>query len=169
MVIDYSQHNGVCINELSIRALKENSENFIKNFPSSKSYNLQVNYVKETESNIILIADSPEIELLEKLSGEYHLSLSNIFYNSEANYAGNAVIMHGIAAVDVDTYYKGLYYNYPAKFWEEIDNLIHMMSLSGGDWEEIEKEIEYCQSEDYNSIKDMFKNAMRITQAVKNI
>lgn len=163
MVTDYTQHNGVCINELFIHGLKKDVDNFINNFPRSDSYNLQIVYVKETESNIILIADSPEIKLFENLSGEYHLSLSNTFYNSEADYAGNALIMHGNSKVEVETYYKGLYYFYPARFWEEIDNLIEMMRITGGDWEEIEKEIDFCQEEDYNTVKDMFKGVVRIT------
>lgn len=168
MVIDYSQHNGVCINEIIIHGLKPDIDNLIKHFPLSDNYNLQVNYVKETESNIILIADSPEIKLFENLSGEYHVSLTNTFYNSEADYAGAAVIMHGDAKVEVETYYKGLYYFYPAKFWEEIDNLMEMMRITGGDWEEIENEIDFCQEEDYNTVKDMFKGVVCITGSSKN-
>ena len=168
MAIDYSQHNGLCINEIIIHGLKPDVDNLIKHFPLSDNYNLQVNYVKETESNIILIADSPEIKLFENLSGEFHVSLSNRFYNSEADYAGAAVIMNGNSNVEVETYYKGLYYFYPARFWEEMDNLMEMMRITGGDWEEIENEIDFCQEEDYNTVKDMFKGVLRITGTTKN-
>jgi hypothetical protein len=155
-------HNGVCINEIIIYGLKDATDKLINSFPHG-NVSIQVNFQNQTETSITIISDTPEIILLEKISGDYHVTIRNTFYNTEADYAGFAIISHGKSSVDIETYYKGLYYHYPRKFWEEIDNLIHMMEFSGGEWEEIEKEIVFCQDEDYNTIKDMFKKLVRIT------
>lgn len=162
MEINYSQPNGTCINEISIYGYDDETVNLIDSISGYK--NIQIVHLNLTEAAIILISDTPEIELLEKLSREYQLPMNSTFYNSEANYAGRCLISAGRCSLEIDTYYKGLYYNYPAKFWEEIDNLIFMMSESGGDWNEIHSEIaDYCQEYDYNDIKEKFLNLVRIT------
>jgi hypothetical protein len=58
--------------------------------------------------------------------------------------------------------------NHPQRFCESIGNLVNMMTITKGDWEEIDKEINFCSDEDYNAIKDMFKGVLCITGDTKN-
>jgi hypothetical protein len=166
MVNNYLQPNGTCINELIVLGVQPSLDNLINSFPPEQQP--QVVSINKTDASIILIADTPEIKLFEKLSGEHHVQIQNIFFNPEADYAGAAIFSHGSSNVNVETYYKGLYYYHPRLFWEEMQNLMDMMCITGGDWEEIEKEIDFCQVEDYNTIKDMFKGIVCITGNTKN-
>jgi hypothetical protein len=159
MAINFSQHSGICVNEILIHGNPENCQQFIKtvSFPDNASYSVINDYY------IIMMTETPFLDIiknLEQLSINYKVNMENAFYNSEGDYAGTAYIFMGNTTMEIDTYYRGLYYNYPKKFWEEIDNLLNMMGESGGDWEEVEAVINFCQYEDYNFIKDKFKECI---------
>jgi hypothetical protein len=196
MDINYSQHDtGQCVNEITltgdpgkIRELVETIEQLKSDannplvFQTLLDLKLEFgDYFRDVSYNdcnfyeldnrtisLTLITVVPVNNTLMLLSNHHGIKTENMFYSIEENYAGKSRYVHGEGEIEIDTYYKGLYMNHPQRFWESIGNLVNMMTITKGDWEEIDKEINFCSDEDYNAIKDMFKGVLCITGDTKN-
>lgn len=177
-VENYMSINSFCINEVKIHGEADKIKEILKYFNQAKNDNqflydldpsenprafLEVTHSNETLIDLNFFSKTPVNILLKKLSEMFQVKIESIYYNPEDDYAGKAIYYEGAGESEIDSYYKGLYFNYQNKFWEEIDNLIHRMGLSGADWSEIENEIKFVSEEDYNEIKEHFKQRVCIT------